>query len=159
MCNLIAFLEVVVMRKHIMTVNKAMLKKTLRSGGCGECPHHRSFAPPGRSGGAWRGEADPPPSCEANRECGTRRVSFLARRSPFGSYGFQTVQRWTIKRLMINSLTIIALFRHLSRGKPVNFPWKGYGVWAFLTNRGCRAIMEKKIGFLKDFAPRLRYIW
>ncbi|MGM9529525.1 MAG: six-cysteine ranthipeptide SCIFF, partial [Phascolarctobacterium sp.] len=26
------------MRKHIQTVNKAMLKKTLRTGGCGECP-------------------------------------------------------------------------------------------------------------------------
>ncbi|MGM9569361.1 MAG: six-cysteine ranthipeptide SCIFF, partial [Phascolarctobacterium sp.] len=24
------------MRKHIQTVNKAMLKKTLRTGGCGE---------------------------------------------------------------------------------------------------------------------------
>ena len=26
------------MRKHIQTVNKAMQKKTLRTGGCGECP-------------------------------------------------------------------------------------------------------------------------
>ena len=26
------------MRKHIKTVNKAMLNKTLRTGGCGECP-------------------------------------------------------------------------------------------------------------------------
>ena len=25
------------MRKHIKTVNKAMLNKTLRTGGCGEC--------------------------------------------------------------------------------------------------------------------------
>ena len=26
------------MKKHIKTVNKAMLNKTLRTGGCGECP-------------------------------------------------------------------------------------------------------------------------
>ena len=26
------------MKKHITTVNKAMLNKTLRTGGCGECP-------------------------------------------------------------------------------------------------------------------------
>lgn len=26
------------MRKHIKTVNKAILKKTLKTGGCGECP-------------------------------------------------------------------------------------------------------------------------
>ena len=35
---IIYFLEVIVMRKHIKTVNKAMLNKTLRTGGCGECP-------------------------------------------------------------------------------------------------------------------------
>ena len=26
------------MRKHVKTVNSAMIKKTLRTGGCGECP-------------------------------------------------------------------------------------------------------------------------
>ena len=26
------------MKKHIKTVNKAMINKTLRTGGCGECP-------------------------------------------------------------------------------------------------------------------------
>ena len=26
------------MRKHIKTVNKAILNKTLKTGGCGECP-------------------------------------------------------------------------------------------------------------------------
>ena len=29
------------MKKHITTVNKAMLNKTLRTGGCGECPARR----------------------------------------------------------------------------------------------------------------------
>ena len=29
------------MKKHIKTVNKAMINKTLRTGGCGECLHAR----------------------------------------------------------------------------------------------------------------------
>ena len=32
------------MRKHIKTVNKAMLNKTLRTGGCGECPASNPLA-------------------------------------------------------------------------------------------------------------------